>query len=134
MTNEKLRILKMVENGFISAEEASQLLAALNSSENSGKKAKWLKIRVYENNSEKPKVKVAVPLAVAKLAAKIGGKFKVSMPKKAREKMEEEGINLDAETFENIDKLFDELSVNGRFDLVNVVDEENGDRVEIYVE
>ena len=134
MTNEKLRILKMVENAKISAEEASQLLAALNSSENSGKKAKWLKIRVYENNSEKPKVKVSVPIAVAKLATKIGGKFKISMPKKAREKMEEKGINLDAETFENIDKLFDELSVNGRFDLVNVVDEEDGDRVEIYVE
>ena len=134
MTNEKLRILKMVENGTINAEEASQLLAALNSSENSGKKAKWLKIRVYENNCEKPNVKVSVPIAVAKLATKIGGKFKISMPKKAREKMEEKGINLDAETFENIDKLFDELSVNGRFDLVNVVDEEDGDRVEIYVE
>ncbi len=134
MTTENLRILKMVENGTISAEEASQLLAALNSSENSGKKAKWLKIRVYENNSEKPKVKVSVPIAVAKLATKIGGKFKISMPEKAREKMEEKGINLDAETFENIDKLFDELAINGRFDLVNVVDEEDGDRVEIYVE
>ena len=124
----------MVEKGTINAEEASQLLAALNSSESSGEKAKWLKIRVYENNSEKPKVKVSVPIAVAKLATKIGGKFKISMPKKAREKMEEKGINLDAETFENIDKLFDELAVNGRFDLVNVVDEEDGDRVEIYVE
>ena len=134
MLNEKLRILKMVENGTITAEEASQLLAALNSSESSGQKAKWLKIRVYKNSSEKPEVKVSVPIAVAKLATKIGGKFHVSIPKKAKEKMEEKGIDLDPETFENIDKLFDELAVNGRFDLVNVIDEEDGERVEIFVE
>ena len=48
--------------------------------------------------------------------------------------MEEKGIDLDPETFENIDKLFDELAVNGRFDLVNIVDEEDGERVEIFVE
>jgi len=134
MSNEQLRILKMVENGKITAEEASQLLAALNLPDNNKKKAKWLKIRIYEKNREKPNVKVSVPLAVAKLATKIGGKFKVSMPKKAQEKMEEKGIKLDAETFENIDEMFDSMAVNGRFNLINVVDEKDGNRVEIYVE
>ncbi len=134
MSDEKLRILKMVETGTITAEEASQLLSALNSSKSGTQKAKWLKIRVFENASEKPNVKVSVPIAVAKLATKIGGKFHMAIPDKAKEKMEEKGIDLDAETFANIDKLFEELAVNGRFDLVNVCDEDDGDRVEIYVE
>jgi|GEM_PF-328152 len=99
-----------------------------------GGKAKWLKIRVYKTGDEKPEVKVTMPISVIKAAVKLGGKFNMSIPDSAREKMEEKGINLDAETFENIDELFDELAVNGRFDIINVVDEENGERVEIYVE
>jgi len=134
MSNEKLRILKMVENGTISAEEASKLLTALNLSEAPKKKAKWLKIRIYENNNPKPNVNVSVPLSVAKLAAKIGGKFKISMPENAKEMMKEKGFELNTETFENIDELFDELAIDGRFDLINVVDEKSRTRIEIFVE
>ena len=103
-------------------------------SKSAGGRAKWLKIRVYEDDAETPKVKVTLPLSVIRSAIKIGGKFNVSMPESAKEKMAEKGINFNAEMFENIDELFDELAVNGRYDIVNVVDEDEGERVEVFVE
>ncbi|RLD12280.1 MAG: hypothetical protein DRI44_01195 [Chlamydiae bacterium] len=97
-------------------------------------KAKWLKIRVYKNHNKNPEVKITIPIAVIKGAIKLGGKLNISMPEKAREKMAEKGIYLDSETFENIDELLNELAVNGRYDIINVIDEKAGERVEIYVE
>ena len=97
-------------------------------------KAKWLKIRVYDNNDVNPKVKVTIPISVIKSAIKIGGKFNVSIPEKAKDKMSEKGIDFNTDLFENIDELFDELAVNGRYNIVDVVDEDEGEKVEIYVE
>jgi len=95
-------------------------------------KAKWLKIRVYENNDDNPKVKITLPISVIKSAVKIGGKFNFSIPEKVREKMAEKNVDFDADLFDNIDEMFDEFAVNGRYEIINVVDD--GDRVEIYVE
>ena len=136
MSDEKLRILRMLEENKLTADEAARLLKALDGNTSTGApaKARWLKIRVYEGNPAQPKVKVTVPISLAKIAAKLGGKFQMAIPDEARQRMSDKGIQLDAETFEKIDELFEELAVNGRFDLVKVQDEEDGDKVEIYVE
>ncbi len=134
MSDEKLRILKMLESGAINADEAKELLNAVESPVSKDRKARWLKIRVYENYADKPNVRVTVPISLVKLATKLGGKFQMAIPEEAKKKMAEKGVKLDAETLEHIDEMFDELAVNGRFDLVNIVDEEDGDRVEIFVE
>jgi len=95
-------------------------------------KAKWLKIRVYENYDEDPKVKITLPISVIKSAVKIGGKFNFSIPEKVKEKLAEKNVDFDSDLFDNIDEMFDEFAVNGRYEIINVVDD--GDRVEIYVE
>ncbi|MFP4459599.1 MAG: SHOCT-like domain-containing protein [Candidatus Zixiibacteriota bacterium] len=132
MSQERLQILNMLEEGKISTEEASKLLAAIGEKpepqkeiQASKSKAHWLKVRVWENGSEKPKVNVSVPLAVAKIALKLGGKFSTMMPKEARESMEEKGINVDElKNIEQVTELIDGMSHEGPFTLVEV-DEEN---------
>lgn len=133
MSEERLRILKMVEDKKITAEEAAKLLSAMDSPASQGK-AHWLKVRVFDKDSEKPKVRVTVPLSILRIAGKLGGKFQVMMPEEARAQMEAKGIKLDAESLENIEQLFDELAVNGRYQLVNVEDDEGGQRVEVYID
>ncbi len=71
--DERLRILKMVEEGKLTAEEAAQLLAALQDTPPvdvevppaTGHRARWLRIRVHEANG-KAKVNIKVPLKLVK--------------------------------------------------------------------
>ncbi len=136
MSDEKLRVLKMVEDKKISAEEAAKLLAAMDApagGESNGK-AHWLKVRVFDKGSDKAKVRVTVPISLLKIAGRLGGKFSVMMPDEARKQMEEKGIRLDAESFEDIERLFDQFAVNGQYKMVDVEDDESGEKVEVYVE
>lgn len=133
MSEDRLRILKMVEDKKITAEEAAKLLTAMDSPASQGK-AHWLKVRVFDKGSDKPKVRVTVPLSILKIAGKLGGKFSVMMPQEAKDQMEAKGIKLDAESLEDIEKLFDQLAVNGRYQLVDVEDGKEGERVEVYID
>ncbi len=71
-TDERLRILKMVEEGKLTAEEAAQLLAALQDTPPAdvevppatGHRARWLRIRVHE--AGQAKVNIKVPLKLVK--------------------------------------------------------------------
>ncbi len=136
MSEERIRILRMVEEKKITAEEGAKLLAAVESpgSGLQNGRAHWLKVRVFDKGSEKPKVRVTVPISLLKIAGKLGGKFHMMMPEEAKAKMEAKGIRLDAESFEDIESLFEQFAVNGRYQLVDVEDDESGDRVEVYVE
>lgn len=130
--NERLRILKMLEEGKINKEEASKLLDALGEEKGLHKKPGWLKVRVYEN--DKTKVKVNIPLSVIKLGIKLGGAFQFGIPEHARKKMEEKGIKLDKEGFKEIEKIYESLTEQGPFKLVDVEDDESGEKVEVYIE
>ena len=63
---EKRRILEMVKEGKINAEEAARLLEALNPSPEPQKSARKLKIQIFEEGRDKPKVNIAIPLKLAK--------------------------------------------------------------------
>ena len=91
-TDEKKRILKMVQEGKLSAQEAVQLLEALEpspeeksiSSEiipdpavSSNGKAHWLKVVVTELSSGKRKVNLKIPLALARWGMKMGNKASI---------------------------------------------------------
>ena len=127
----------MVEGGKISAQEADRLMGALeggelNSIAKKGK-AKWLKVRVYDKDSERTRVKVNVPLALVKIGAKIGARFSMKLPEEARLKMEEKGIDLsDLRDIEKLELLVDSLAEEGPFKLVDV--EEEDERVEVFIE
>jgi hypothetical protein len=135
MSDERIRILKMVEDKKITAEEGAKLLAALDSpAPDLNGRAHWLKVRVFERGADKPKVRVTVPISLLKIAGRLGGKFHMMMPDEAKAQMAAKGISLDAESFEDIERLFEQFAVNGQYKMVDVEDDESGDRVEVYVE
>jgi hypothetical protein len=134
---ERMRILKMVEEGKVSAQEADRLMRALEGGElnNIGKrgKAKWLKIRVYDKDSEKSRVRVNVPLALVKIGAKMGARFSMKLPEEARRRMQEKGIDIsDMKDLEKLELLVDSLAEEGPFKLVDV--EEDDEKVEVFIE
>lgn len=123
MNEERLQILKMLEKGTIDAEEANELLETLEKRdtvfkkpETSSKKPRFIKILVEENGQEK--VNISIPMLLAKTALKI-------MPKKAKEQMEEQNVDLD----EMLSAINDE-STKGKIVDIN----DGGDHVSISLE
>jgi len=72
MKEETLRILKLLENGKITADEANRLIAALDRAESKPNerqtRRKWLHIKVEEDGEKK--VDVKIPLALLKFGFK----------------------------------------------------------------
>lgn len=119
MNDERIRILKMVEAGTISTEEANQLLGTLESSPQKGvkKQARFLKIYVEEAGEEK--VDIAIPLLLAKSVLKY-------LPQKVKKNLDDQEINLEL-LLQTLDGEMDKP-----FTLVNVND--GPDRVVIKLE
>ena len=142
MREEERKILQMLQDGKITAEQAEKLLEALkNNAETATKRAKWLRIRVYEGGAEKPTVNINLPLGLLKILLKMGGKFmggKLTdkIPNSVRERLEQQGIplNIDVLTPEQVDQLMSALTEEGPLKLVDVDDEESGEKVEITIE
>ncbi len=126
MNDEKLKILKMIEEGTITADEGSRLLASIDDSkdlkinESTGEKPKWLRIKVLSNEQGKnTKVKVNIPIALVETGLKIGKSF----DKNFEESMK--GIDL-GEVMEMIR--------SGAEGKIVEVESDTGEIVEVYVE
>jgi len=130
--DEQLRVLKMLEQGKITGEEANKLLEATKGkTEKTTGKTKWLRVKVIEGGAQK--VNVKIPLSLVKIGAKIGGKININLPDKAKEKLAENGINLEnISDIENLNELFVELEKEAPFDIVNV--DEDNERVIVSIE
>ena len=91
MNEERMRILKMLEEEKISVEEATKLIEAVEAPQEAKivpqGKPKWLRVRVQDGEDEK--VSVNLPLSLARVALKF-------IPQQARGQMEEQGIDIDA--------------------------------------
>lgn len=124
MNEERLRILKLLEDKKINSAEAMSLLEALEKGEKAdeaqgGRRARVLKIRVYEEGSPEPKVNVNVPLGWSRFMAPfIEGKIK--------EKLAAKGYNVD------LGKLQEAIESAEPMKIVDVKD--GGDKVEISIE
>jgi hypothetical protein len=119
---DRKRILKMVEEGKISSEEAVKLLDALeDKSPNIESKGRWLKVKVLKKGSQK--VNVKIPLKLIKVGVKIGGKLDIVLPEKAKEQLSEKGINIEGiKDLEKFEDVFNELEKQAPMELVNVDD------------
>ncbi len=132
-TEERMKILKMVEEGKVSPEEGAKLLAAL--SEAVGNKAgssagaasgytnirsaggaRWLRVRVTDIATGKQKVSVNLPIGLVGVGAKIAAKFAP-----------------EAESLE-INQIVEAIKSGAQGKIIDVVDDEDGEHVEIYVE
>jgi predicted metal-dependent phosphotriesterase family hydrolase len=106
MNEERMQILRMVEERKISAEEAARLLDALEPQEETAGsgEAKKVRIRVTDIETQQHKVNLSIPLGLAKIAMKF-------IPPKTKRKLAEEGVDVDAVMkqvlTENIGKIVD---------------------------
>ncbi len=126
-SDERLRILKMVEQGKISAEDGSRLLDALGAADRrrsqatstagaAAGSARWLRVRVTDARTGRNKVNVTIPMGLVDVGLKMGARFAPEM----------EGFDL-AQLAEMV-----RSGATGK--LVEVQDREDGELVEIFVE
>ena len=119
---ERVKILKMLEEGKLSAEEATRLLQALTRGKVDRKaskpegKARWLRVRVTDLSGEKTSATVTVPTGLENVGLKLGAQFIPNVEELDLEKLSEAL----------------QQGITGK--VVEVVDEAEGQRVEIYVE
>ncbi|MCT4660980.1 MAG: hypothetical protein N4A40_03895 [Tissierellales bacterium] len=120
---EKLLILKMIEDGKISSTEALDLLEAVDSKSvdltKSNGNVKWLKVRVTEG--DKTKVNVNIPASLVDVGLKIAQKMSPEMKE----------AHLDAINF---DEIADAVKNGAEGKIVDIYDEEENQKVEVFVE
>jgi len=123
MKEEKMRILQMLEKGQITAEEAARLLEALEAGEKEERKeaetrtrGKWFRIRVTDLRTGKQKVNVNIPLSLVHLGFSMGARFAPKI----------EGVDFE--------ELIEAIRTGAEGKLVDVEDEEDAEKVEIYIE
>ncbi len=123
---ERMKILKMIEEGKINAEEGAKLLAALADSRRTpppvsaaaltGGSARWLRVRVTDSVTGKTKVNVNLPMGLVDVGLKIGARF---------------APEIDSEQMDAINQAL-KSGLSGK--IIDVTDEEDGEHVEIFVE
>lgn len=139
MSEEKKKILEMIQEGKITPAEGLELLSAIDDSPNTGKltnprlNKRFLRIKVYTDKAVK--VNVNIPLALMKAASKFANIGMKYIPDEARVEMEKKGIDL---TQINVEELINGIE-QGVFDEklvdIDVDDPEEGKvRVEVYVD
>jgi hypothetical protein len=89
MNEERMQILKMLEDGRITAEDADRLIDALGEEpREESRKGRKLTIKVTDRTTQKQKVNMTIPIGLAKIAAKF-------VPHKAKKKLADEGVDVD---------------------------------------
>ena len=124
-TEERMKILKMIEEGKLSAEDGAKLLAALSegrrgagaqASARSTGAGRWLRIRVTDVATGRSKASVQIPLGLIDAGMKIGAHFAPEV----------EGVDM-SHVMEAV-----RSGMTGK--IIDVTDDEDGEHVEIYVE
>ena len=121
--DERLKVLQMLEDGKITAEEAAGLLRALQGGRRAAPtgtgpdgKARFLRIQVTDLDLDTAKVNVTVPYSLVSVGLRMAARFAPEF----------EGVDL--EELENL------IASGALGKIVEVIDEEDNERVEIYVE
>lgn len=119
---ERMKILKMIDEGKLTAEEGAKLLAALAESRKPPRKptlsgttgnAHWLRIRVTDNTSGKAKATVNLPLGLVDAGLNIASAYAPGIA---------------------FDQLVEAINAGAQGKIIDVVDEEDGEHIEIYIE
>ena len=125
-TDERMLILRMIEDGKVSAEEGAKLLSSISqepekraksmvSRKNSGG-AQWFRVRVSDSRTGKMKALVNLPIGLMDWGLRVGAQFAPEM----------EGLDLG--------ELSEILRSGADGKIVEVFDEEDGEHVEIFIE
>jgi SHOCT-like domain len=127
LESERLRVLRLVEEGKISASEGINLLDALQQgqkSKNSSRSGvagasspRWFRVRVTNLETGRSKATVNIPIGLAEWGLRIGARF---APEVADFDLAE------------LSKLLSEQGLEGK--IIDVLDDEDGEHVEIFIE
>jgi len=120
---ERMKILKMIEEGKLSAEEGTKLLAALNTKRPPASRPpgmsggpRMLRIRVTDTRTGRSKASVQIPLALVDAGLKIGAHFAPEV----------EGVDMS--------NVMDAMRSGITGKIIDVTDDEDGEHVEIFIE
>ncbi len=120
---ERMRILQMVQEGKISAEEGTKLLQALRQGEaqhapppSSVRSPRMLRVRITDMKSGRTKVNVNIPLSLVNVGIKLGARF---APNSA---------NID------YDGIMEAIHKGASGVIADVEDHDSGEHVEVWVE
>ena len=136
MDEARAKILRMLEEGKITADQAAKLLDALETNPAAdagaakGRMPRWLTVQVQEKGRDRPNVNVTVPFALIRLGLKLAPLGLRFAPEDAREKIAASGVDLANIDTDAIAQAFGEL---GEYALVDI-DDEDGDKVKVWVE
>lgn len=124
-TEERLQILKMIEEGKISAVEGAELLRALDTKGDKlqaqepmkgASSPRWFRVRVTDTNTGRNKVNINIPMGLVNVGMKMGARFAPEI----------EGHRLE--------DLLEAVKSGQLGKVIDVTDDEDGERVEIFVE
>lgn len=118
---ERLKILKMIDEGKITAEEGAKLLSALSDSRQTPQRApmrpggqkRWVRVRVTDMLTGKTKATVNLPLGLVDAGLNIASQYAPGIAS---------------------DELLDAIHAGAEGKIIDVVDEEDGEHVEIFIE
>jgi len=115
----RLKILEMLQEGKITAEDAARLIEALGQQETgsqSGQRPRWLRIRVTDTDTDMSRVNITLPIGMVRAGLKMGAHFGPDI----------EGLNMaELESF---------VQEGRKGHLIDVFDENDGEHVEIFLE
>jgi len=121
-TDERMKILKMIDEGKISAEEGAKLLAALTESQKTSRKApiksssggaRWLRVRVTDMVTGKAKATINLPMGLVDAGMNIASQYAPDVA---------------------FDELMEAIAAGAEGKIIDVIDEEDGEHVEIFIE
>ncbi len=120
---DRIKILQMVADGTISADEAARLLEALDKGTRQTpqreRKARVIRVRVSDLDTNTSRVNITLPLGIVRAALRRG---------RPHADIDVGGVSFDADELETL------LNSGVLGHIVDVVDEEDGERVEVVVE
>lgn len=123
---ERMRILKMIDEGKLSAEEGAKLLSALSETRRAAMGApsisrgsggpRWLRVRVTDMKTGRSKATVQIPLGLLDAGMKIGAHFAPEV----------EGVGME--------EIMNAMRSGMTGKIVDAIDEKDGEHVEIFIE
>lgn len=127
-SEERLRVLQLIQDGKISAEEGIRLLESLDTAAQAnsekpagtsvatGRGARWFRVRVTDTGTGKTRVNVRLPVNVLSAGMKMGARFSPEV----------EGLDMD--------QLMGLIQAGATGQVLDVVDEQDGEHVEVFLE
>jgi len=130
-SEERVKILKMVQDGKLTAEQAAELFQVLEEKPaaptgpgmpppsfppSAGRGGRWFRVRVTDTNTGKVRVNVRMPVGMLSAGMKMGMRFSPEI----------EGINPE--------ELIEAIRSGEMGQIVDVMDEEDGEHVEVFIE